>query len=203
MKNNTSDENLSFAVNEILALPKAGKTSGPDHRVTLYSLLSSVTPATSVSETVVQITVPLLSKETHDNATSILATAITPHIVFLFHSEVHISPETLAAIAKEMTNSKPSIRRAFCSLVGRAFWNYGEMTSASSLSFAKAVLPSFEANLKNVTTNPLGSIAGPLEGYIALAILLGPFSRSSLFGMKNAAPLPLALMNNIFCRGFY
>jgi hypothetical protein len=184
MGKNNSDENLAIAVNDILALPKAGKTSGPDHRVTLYSLLSSLDPATSVSEAIVQITVPLLSKETHDNATSLLASAITPHIVFLFCSDIHISPETVTLIAKEMTNSKPSIRRAFCSMVGRALWSYGEMTSASSHAFAKAVLPSFEANLKNIAANPLGSSAGPLEGYIALALLLGPFLHSGLFGMK-------------------
>jgi hypothetical protein len=31
--------------------------------------------------------------------------------------------------------------------------------------------------LKTVSSNPLNLAAGPLEGYVALAVLLGPMSR--------------------------
>jgi hypothetical protein len=44
------------------------------------------------------------------------------------------------------------------------------------------VLPSFETSIKTVAANPLNATAGPLEGYIAIAVLLGPISRSGKFG---------------------
>jgi hypothetical protein len=51
--------------------------------------------------------------------------------------------------------------------------------------FAKSLLPSLENNLKSVVTNPLNSSAGPLEGYIAVAVLLGPLSQTKKFSKSN------------------
>ena len=82
-----------------------------------------------------------------------------------------------------MTNSKPVIRRAFCSVVGSALWELESLESPSALEFAKAIVPSLETNLKTVAANPTGAAAGPLEGYVAAAILLGPLSHSHQFGI--------------------
>ena len=172
---------FQMAVDELLALPSAGKTAGPDHRVALYTMLGSVTVSSSVSQKVVQSAASLLSKETHDGAIKILAAALGPHLLQCLKDGVVISKDTVTLIVKEMVSTKPPVRRAFCSLVGDALWQLGAFSSEASVSFAQSVFPSFETNLKNIAANPLGAPAGPLEGYIAVAILLGPYAGSDRF----------------------
>ena len=183
METNHSDASVELAVVELLSLPKNGKTVGPDHRITLYSMLAFLNPSSPVSNSIIQTTLPLLAKETHDAATSVLASAMLPHLVCLLRDDEASPPHTATLIAKEMNNSKPVIRRAFCSLAGGALWENGDLSTKGSLAFAKVVLPSFENNLKTISSNPLNSSGGPLEGYIATTVLLGPFCRSGKFGM--------------------
>jgi Domain of unknown function (DUF3554). len=180
---NNTNSNHELAVVELLSLPKTGKTAGPDHRVTLYSMLAFLTPSSSVSASIIQTTLPLLTKETHDTATGVLASAMLPHLANLLRDDATLPPGSATLIAKEMNNSRPVVRRAFCSLAGGALWENGDLDMEGALAFARAVLPSFENNLKNVSSNPLNSIGGPLEGYIATAVLLGPFFRSGKFSM--------------------
>lgn len=172
---------------ELCALPKAGKTSGPDHRIALYSMLSFVKPS-SISPLITLVTLLLIAKETHDTATSVLTTILPPHLSFLLRSDDPLPSEMMATIAKEMNNSKPVVRRAFCSLVGNTFWALGDLLSEASESFANAVFPAFETSMKTVATNPLNAPAGPLEGYIGVAALLGPVSRSGKFGKHPMFP---------------
>jgi len=176
-----------LAVPEILSLPKAGKTAGPDHRVALYSMLASIEPAEGVSEPVVQTATTLLAKESHEAATAVLASALSPHIRFLISHSV-LPSEVAPLIAKEMGSSKPASRRAFCSLAGSVFFTGNDdsagtsalLETKSGASFAEAVLPGFEAALKAVASNPIN--ANPFEGYIAISVLLGPISGK--FGMN-------------------
>ena len=172
---------LEHATGELLSLPKSGKTAGPDHRQALYTMLGAVPPGT-VSASIIEISLPLLAKETHDASVSVLALSLEPHLAACLKSDVPLPGTPSSLAAKEMTNTKPVIRRAFCSLVGSALWDLGSIESPSALEFAKAVLSSLETNLKTVAANPTGASAGPLEGYVAGAILLGPLSRSKQFG---------------------
>jgi hypothetical protein len=55
--------------------------------------------------------------------------------------------------------------------------------------FSKAVIGALEVNLKTVTANPSGAAAGSLEGYVALAMLLGPLSKSGKFGRSQLPSL--------------
>ncbi|OJT01635.1 Translational activator GCN1 [Trametes pubescens] len=181
MQLNHSTADQEYATTELLSLPKSSKTSGPDHRVVLYTMLGAVPPSQSSSSTILQTALPLLAKETHDAAVSALAESITPHLASCLRSDSVLPGDSASVMAREMTNSKPVIRRAFCSLVGNALWDLGKLDSTTSIAFAKAVLPSFEANLKVVAANPTGAPAGPLEAYIAIAALLGPLSRSQQF----------------------
>ncbi|TCD64479.1 translational activator of GCN4 [Steccherinum ochraceum] len=174
---NTAD--LEFTVNEVLALPTAGKTAGPDHRVALFTMLGFVVSSASISAKVIQSGIPLLSKETHEGAIKALATALGPHLLECLKNNVALAKDTVAFIVKEMTSTKSPIRRAFCVLVGTALWQLGDFSSESASSFAQAVLPSFEVNLKTISANPLGAPGGPLDGYIAVAILLGPYNENS------------------------
>lgn len=182
IKKPVADSDLSFSVNELLSLPKAGKTAGPDHRVALYSMLSEIGPSLSVSPSIASIVPQLVAKETHDAASSLLATALPHHLTFLLSHETPIPSEVAQLLAKGMSDSKPAIRRSFCLLVGSVLWELGDLTSTASLTFTNALLPALENNIKNVVANPLNAVAGPLEGYIAIAVLLGPLSRSGKFG---------------------
>lgn len=176
-------DNLSrVAVPDLLNLPKSGKSAGPDHRIALYSMLAFLTPAATVSTALIQSTTPLLAKETQEGATSVLAAALPPHIIFLLR-EGSLLPETTQLIAKEMSSAKPAVRRAFSGLAGSVFFQGQDLVETESgATFAKALLPSFESSLKTVSSNPLNSSGGPFEGYVAVATLLGPLSQSKKFG---------------------
>ncbi|KAI6043543.1 armadillo-type protein, partial [Pisolithus marmoratus] len=154
---------LGSAVPEILALPQAGKTTGPDHRATLYTMLSVVQPSPGVSPFIVKALPPLILKETSDISIAILASTSHP-----------TSP-------KEMANAKPALRKSFVSIVGATLWNLPSLNSEPAITFVNSIKGSLETNLKSVSMNPLGAAAGLLEGYVALAVLLGPMSKSGQF----------------------
>jgi hypothetical protein len=146
-------------------------------------MLSFLPPSSGVSASVVESSTPLLAKETHEAAIAVLASALPPHLVFLLKTDMAISAGTTHLIAKEMNNSKPVVRRAFASLAGRVFFEEDvDYSTGKAFEFAKAILPAFENSLKMVVGNPLNSTGGPLEGYIAVAVLLGPLSRTGKFG---------------------
>lgn len=145
-------------------------------------MLAAVPPSTAVSSAIVTSVPSLISKETHDAATSILATALPSHISSLLRADSPLSADITALLASGMTHAKPVIRRAFCAVVGDVFWELEDLKTDAEGKFARAVFPSFEVNLRTVVANPLGAVAGPLEGYIAMAVLLGPILRSGKFG---------------------
>jgi hypothetical protein len=189
-----SDDLLSSSVSELLSLPKTGKSAGPDHRVALYSMLSFLTPSSSVSTSLVEATTPLLAKETHEAAVAVLTAALPLHLVFLLKSGTPIPAGTTTLIVKEMNNSKPGVRRAFASLVGRVFFEADlNFSTGAPFEFAEILLPAVENSLKTVAGNPLNASGGPLEGYIAIAVLLGPLSRTGKFGMSNEYEVCLIL----------
>jgi hypothetical protein len=158
-------------------------------------MLAFIAPSQLVSNPLVQTLPVLLARETHDAAVSHLASVIPRHINFLFQANESLSRETMTLLAKEMNSAKPALRRAFCSVVGNVMWQCGDLESEASLAFANAVLPSLESNLKTTAMNPLTSPPGPLAGYIALAVLMGPLSRSGKFGEQT--PFKFTLGGNI------
>ena len=178
------DADIDATVKELLALPKAGKTSGPDHRVTLYTMLGSVKRSSTVSAAILETGLPLLAKETHDAAVSALAAALIPHLSHCLSENIPISPAATAVLGKEMNSAKVVIRRATCNLVAEAFASLRllERPTAAAEVLGRELLPSFETNLKTVASSPLASPAGPLEGYTAIATVLGRISTSPGFG---------------------
>ncbi|TFY83754.1 hypothetical protein EWM64_g252 [Hericium alpestre] len=175
-----SDDSKEHAVTELLNLAKAGKSIGPDRQI-LYSMLGFLSPSTQVSDAMVKTVPALLAKETNEAAVPALGAALTPHLAFHLEEDKPLPSDVVAILVKEMQNAKPFIRRAFVTLVGDAFWELGSLTNDTAKSLAKATLPAFEASLKVVATNPLNPAGGPLEGYVAAGILLGPFSTSGAF----------------------
>ncbi|KAH7908270.1 armadillo-type protein [Hygrophoropsis aurantiaca] len=182
LSNSPSDVNLEAAVSETLALPKAGKTTGPDHRVTLYTMLCTVLPSVSASSIIVQTIPNLLAKETNDCAVALLASLLPTHIVFLLRNDVAIATDVVGVIAKEMIGPKVPIRRAFVLVSGVTLWELAELNTGTSIAFAKGISAALETNLKTVAVNALNAPGGALEGYIAIVNLLGPLKRSGKFG---------------------
>lgn len=173
---------MKTAVIEVLNLPKAGKTTGPDHRIALYSMLQSLPPSLITSPEVVSSVPTLLTKETNDPAIEALGSSLSSHLSFQLRGDKPLLPPVTTAIVRELANTKPQIRRAFYSAVGDAIWSLESLETEASVALIKAILPVLETSLKNVSANPVGAVAGPLEAYVAVALLLGPLKRSGKHG---------------------
>ena len=176
-----TNEGKEAALTELLKLAQAGKAIGPDRKV-LYSMFGVLSSSAQLSPVVVKSVPALLAKETNEAALPVLATSLTPHFIFHVRENLPVPDEVLKLLVAEMQNAKPTARRAFVSLVGETFWALGDLTTTSAITLARAVVSAFESSLKSVATNPLNASAGPVEGYVAAAILLGPLSRSGVFG---------------------
>ncbi|KAI9508386.1 ARM repeat-containing protein [Russula earlei] len=175
-----TEEGKGMAFTELLKIAQAGKAVGPDRKV-LYTMFNVLSTSAQVSPSIVESVPALLAKETNEAALATLASSLAPHVVFHLRENLPIPDEAVKLFIAQMQNSKPIVRRAFVSLVGEAFWALGDLKTASATTFARAVVNALESSLKTVATNPLNASAGPLEGYVAAAILLGPFSRSGVF----------------------
>ena len=193
-------EDLKSVVVEVLSLPKAGKTTGPDHRVALYTMLQSLPPSSIASSEVVSSVPALLIKETSDPAITALASALSSHLSYQLRAKEVLSAPVANVIVKELASAKPPIRRAFYSAVGGAIWPLDSLENEASTALFKAILPALETSLKTVSANPIGTAAGPLEGYVAVALLLGPLKRSGKHG-KSSSPDPKNVTdsNTRFC----
>jgi hypothetical protein len=141
----------------------------------------------------------LLAKETNDAALLILASSLAPHLVFHLREDLPLPDDVLKLLVVEMQNSKPVVRRAFVSLVGETFWALEDLTTTSATTLARAVFTAFESSLKSVAMNPLNTSAGPVEGYVAAAVLLGPFFRSEVFGSSYVSLFLLVLISLVWC----
>jgi hypothetical protein len=173
-KPNTEETILEFTVNELITLPKSGKTTGPDHRATLYAMLALVKPTKAISTSLLQPLSTLLAKETHEVAIQALKPAFTSHLAFLLRENI-LDQAGYTLLVKDLTAAKPPLRRSFYEIVGEALWSHdGQGWTGAMEALAKTLLPSFETSLKTISTNPLNSPAGPLEGYVSVAVMLHP-----------------------------
>lgn len=167
------DALLNSTTTEILALPCANKTSGVDHRRTLYEMLSSIRPGLQLSGQIVQALPPLITRETDEAALNRLELILSRHLTYQLQQNQIIDSTVTAIFAKEMTSNKPVLRRAFCMVAGNALWPFTKEVTNAATSFREALSNAFDTCYKSVLSNPLALPAGPLEGYVAIAILLG------------------------------
>lgn len=99
-----------------------------------------------------------------------------------------------------MGDTKPPIRRAAHATVGSVFWALkdDEATEAEK-KLAEGLVPGFEGAMKTMTASALNSPSGPLEGYVAVAVVK---SRAKKWDVKKigASPsfLPPALRADLF-----
>ncbi|KAG9005891.1 translational activator of GCN4 [Tulasnella sp. JGI-2019a] len=166
---------------EILGLLKAGKTAGPEHRATLYSMLASLKPSTAVSSDIVAASVPLLVKETNETVVSAIETAVVTHLTYMVVSGSQLSSDASSAISKEMVSLKVGVRQALSNIAGSAFFPSSDISDNGTPSpamvsfltlFSKSIAQGLLTHLKTVAAAPLTALAGPAEGFIAAAATL-------------------------------
>jgi len=177
---------LQSTVIEVLSLPKAGKTIGPDHRVALYTMLQALPPSPTTSPEVISSVPALLIRETNDPAIAALGSALSSHLSHQLRGNEPLPAPVTNSIVKELANTKPPIRRAFYSAIGSAVWSSDLLENEASTALIKAILPALATSLKSVSANPIGAAAGPLEGYVAIALLLGPLKRTGKHGNSSS-----------------
>jgi Generalcontrol nonderepressible 1 (Gcn1) N-terminal len=169
-----NEEQSATAYTEIIGPLAAGKTSGVDHRITLFRYLASLSPSNAVSCTLVAAAVPLLIKETNDAAVSALVPVIPRHIAHGLNGD-GIDSATLALVCKELVFSKVPLHKALVTIVGETFWSLVEQDSSSispaAIDFAKAVAPPLEKNLHTFIGSPLTSAFGVNDGYVSVTLL--------------------------------
>ncbi|ORY90168.1 ARM repeat-containing protein [Leucosporidium creatinivorum] len=169
---------------QIAALFKGGKTASPDHRTTLYTMLASLPTSPKLSSDLVGTVLSLLPKESNEVTVSAMMRVVAPHLPASILGGNAVPAPQIAALVKAMQEPKPNIRRALHSTVGSALWALDsdkEKVNPAAIALAEGLLPGFESALKTVTANPLNSPSGPLEGYVAVAVLKG---RLSKWGVK-------------------
>ena len=192
----TTDESKEAAVEELLKLVQAGKAIGPDRKI-LYTLFSFLSTSAQVSSLMVKSIPSLLAKETNEAAQLVLASSLTNHLALYLREDLPFPDEVLKLLTTEMQNNKPSIRRAFITLAGDMFWALGNLRTTNAVAFARATFSAFESSMKSVAVNPLNA-ASPVEGYISAAVLLGPFSRSGVFGISHVHSFLLILIPSVW-----
>lgn len=171
------DAAKSAIVDELLTILKGAKAATPEARTSIYLMLSSVAPGqASRSSAVVEIIASLLAKEAQEASMHAAVRCIAVHLEWLLIQADSVPAATVsAALVKEMQNSKVPIRKAVCLAIGELFWHMTDLQNATpaTRTFAESLLPGFETSLKNASTNPLTAPGGPLEGYVAAAVLEG------------------------------
>lgn len=177
----TADSASLSPILEQLSTPlKTAKTSSPDHRASLFSMLSILPPSPTTSSELVAVTLALLSKETNDHAFSSMMSLLARHLQPSLVGGTPVSTPQLAALIKGMQEVKASIRRMVFLTIGKVLWSFGSngnKVGAEAKKLGEGLLPGFEGALKTVSSNPLNASAGSLEGYVALAILKGRLGR--------------------------
>ncbi|BGP21302.1 translational activator of GCN4 [Rhodotorula toruloides] len=179
-----SEEELLPVVEQVYTPVRTSKTTSVDHRVALYAMLASLPSSLKLSAEVVSTVLTALPKETNESTVSAVSQVLSAHLPAVLRGDTAIPAPQIAALVKGMADTKPVIRRLIHATVGNVFWGLKETSQAATeaeKAFATGLLPGFEASLKTVTTNMLNSPSGPLEGYVAVAVLK---SRAPKWGVK-------------------
>lgn len=176
---------------ELLNLLKSGKTSSPEQRAALFAMLASCPAGSSVSPVIADSLAAILPKETNEASLAAALNALAVHEAWCLNSDQALSPSVPKALVKGLQEAKAPLRKAACLAVGTLLWNINhtgasDTTTESLRTLGEALLPGLETNLKNAAANPLTNPAGPLEGYIAVALLEG---RMTGWGSKSIGEL--------------
>ncbi|GAA5922766.1 Gcn1p [Sporobolomyces koalae] len=173
------EADLLPVVEQIQTPLKTGKTTSPDHRTTLYTMLSILPVSPKISLDAALVTLGALSKESNEQTVAAMSLTLSKHVPAALLGNSPIPATQVAILVKGMAETKPPLRRIHCQTVGNIFWSLPAIATDerpitdAMISFAEAILPGLEGALKTITANTLNSPAGPLEGYVAVAVLKG------------------------------
>lgn len=181
-------ESVKRLATEAISALKGGKASTPEQRATLFEILFFVYPSEEVSPACVEGVVAMLPKETAEISMQAAGAALRKHLAWCLRNDKSTSAAVTQALSKELSNIKINLRKAMCDAIGGLLWDLSEPTDATpaAKAFGEALLPSLETNLKTASTNTLTNPAGPLEGYVAAAVIEG---RLSAWGIRKATDL--------------
>ncbi|GAA6038663.1 hypothetical protein JCM8097_009472 [Rhodosporidiobolus ruineniae] len=187
-----SDEGAASAEDAEALLPVAeqiyvpirtGKTTSPDHRTTLYTLLALLpTSSSKLSSEITTTALVALAKETNEATVAALTRVVALHLPTVLRnpSSAPLPQPQVAALVKAMQDTKPPLRRAVQATVGSVFWAVrGAEATEAEKKLAEGLAPAFENAVKTMTASALNSPSGPLEGYVAVAVLK---SRAAAWG---------------------
>ncbi|SCZ89778.1 BZ3500_MvSof-1268-A1-R1_Chr1-3g01573 [Microbotryum saponariae] len=163
-----------FVLDSTCQLLKSGKTASPDHRAALYIILSSVPPSEVTSVEIQTTALAALSKESNEPVVRALLQAVSIHVPYLLAQNVAIGASQTGSLVKAMQETKATTRRAAHAAVGDVFWALSQSPTErtdAAVAFATGVLPGIESALKLLGSNPVNAPSGPLEGYVAIAVL--------------------------------
>lgn len=191
VKRTSQPESLSKLATELLALPKAGKSASPEQRVALYSMVAAIPSA--ASQVVVDTIPTLVAKEANEHALNAMAGALGQHLSTALTSDKAVAAAAATALGKELASPKLPTRRALSSAVASAVWAVhaqGDKFSAEGEKLITSIAPALEGNLKTASACAPANAAGFLEGYVAVALGLGPL-KSVPAGAKLAGSVPM------------
>ncbi|EIW69657.1 hypothetical protein TREMEDRAFT_73934 [Tremella mesenterica DSM 1558] len=174
-----SHEVLAKVTTEILALPKSGKTASAEHRLCLFDMVTILPPSDQTSAIVFETLSPLISKESNEAALHALCTAIIPHLSYSLTSSTTISPASTSTLVKEFSSIKLASRRGVAHAVGSAIWKVherGGQFSSEGWKFIHSITPALATSLASATSNQPAVVGGFLEGFVVVALTLGPLA---------------------------
>lgn len=187
-------EDVASAASQVYIPLKTGKTSSPDHRTTLFTMLASIPASSTLSAELVSVTIALLPKESNEAAILAMMRVLTIHLPTSLAAGSALTPIQISALVKGMQEPKPATRRALFFAMGNVLWSLdvdATKVGDATVAFGVGLLAGLESALKTVTSNPLNSPAGPLEGYVAVATLksrLGRWGNKKIDDFITASP---------------
>lgn len=175
---------------EAVILPiSSGKTTGPDHRNTLYSMLLTFPVSPATAQIIVKAIIPLLEKETNDTSLAILAETLSKHLAALMRDE-KADQSMLLSISKEVSSSKVPQRRAATTICGEVLWELSRGDAPwpqNAEKLLESILPALEKILKDTPTAAITGSQSPADAWITVAILVGS-SKKCAAGTREKLP---------------
>lgn len=183
------EEELLPIAEQVYTPIRQGKTNSADHRTALFTILAAFPASAKLSPEIASSVLGALGKETTEHTVAAMSRALSIHLPFALAANASVPAPQSAALVKMMADTKPPLRRLAQVTVGNVFWTLRQLdadATEAEKAFATALWPGFEASLKTVTTSMLNSPSGPLEGYVAVAVLK---SRANKWQVKKIGAL--------------
>ncbi|RUS31239.1 hypothetical protein BC938DRAFT_478212 [Jimgerdemannia flammicorona] len=173
---------LVSVVADVSKLLTSGKVSSWEHRVILYQALASLNANAhvDVSKKAAEGYLAMITKEANETAMAAAIEGLGAHLGVLIAShdtaDVKDVVEKAVKVAVDgLASSKVGARKSWADVVGTIVWDHGASLSPSETLRTQAprFLTPLLATFEKIAANPLAWKDGPLEGYVAVAIISG------------------------------